>query len=188
MARNNQGLTTRQSKFLNTLALGHMTVEQVERHLGLACYTLRRWMDQKPFLEAWAKTNTLLQLRRGADDAILGKGAAAAEGNADAATSPAVAVGPSTSDAHALDPVNADRPVPRRERDRDRKRPAPKSDRELIRLRHGEEAARAFDDLLRRHAPPQASEPPSPAPPPLPAPPPSLPPTDLPPPTCGPSL
>jgi len=48
---------------------------------------------------------------------------------------------------------------------RERPVPPPKSDRDLIRLRHGEEAARMFDDLLRRHAPPKDPAP-EPVPPP----------------------
>jgi hypothetical protein len=164
MARNKQHLTGRQAKFLNTLARGHMTVEQVERHLGLACYTLRRWMDQKPFLEAWAKTNTLLHLRRGADDAVLPRPTGDTPAGVPSPAAPAGAPGTSaTGEDETNNDGDIDPPRPRRARDA-APPPRPKSDRDLIRLRHGEEAARAFEDLLRRHAAPTsdaASPPPA---------------------------
>jgi hypothetical protein len=173
MSRNNDGLTDRQAEFLNTLALGRMTTEEVERHLGMACHTLRRWMDEKPFMDAWAKTNRLLHLRRGADDAVLGKAAGARpEG-----MPPDVPAHRATQEDATNDPDDAGGSRPRRAREA---APAaqPKSDRDLVRLRHGEEAARAFEDLLRRHAAPvhpgpapesvpPASAPPPPPPPPL---------------------
>jgi hypothetical protein len=147
MARNKQGLTPRQARFLNTLALGHGTTEQVERELRMARHTLRRWMDEPKFVTAWAQTNVLLGLRRGADDAIAPRptsdGASAAP-----ATGPRVEptasvpipgeVGPGGEQPGRPHP-NALAPRP------------PKSDRDLIRARHGEEAARAFDELIRAH-------------------------------------
>ena len=151
MARNTQGLTARQAKFLNTLALGHGTTEQVERQLGLAKYTLRRWMDQPKFVVAWRQTNELLQLRATADTAIL-TARAAAEAKPSAETSDA-STPPPTSATLATNAVDA----PPRQRNEPAPRP-PKSDRDLIRLRHGEEAARMFDDLLRRHAAPAGGE------------------------------
>lgn len=185
MSRNNDGLTDRQAEFLNTLAVGRMTTEEVERHLGMACHTLRRWMDEEAFLVEWAKTNTLLQLRRGADDAVLGKGeksavvADGASGGGDIATR----LSPSKSGDRGGEAADERRETasdrggdsagggakPQAE-GRGRGGVAPKSDRDLIRLRHGEEAARAFEDLLRRHAAPVVgvpeSAPPGSAPPP----------------------
>jgi hypothetical protein len=151
MARNTQGLTARQAKFLNTLALGHGTTEQVERQLGLAKYTLRRWMDEPKFVAAWEQTNELLKLRAGADAAIL-----ATRATAETST-PAKAPGDTTAPTDATEPVT-DAPPPPRPRHEPSPR-APKSDRDLIRLRHGEEAARAFDELLRAHRPPEPSTP-----------------------------
>ena len=151
-----------------------MTVEQVDRHLGLACYTLRRWMDQGPFLEAWAKTNTLLHLRRSADDAVLGKPAMDVPEGA-ASRSPDVITTNRATD-ETDDQRRDDAAPPHARRDRPATAAtaataaaAPKSDRDLIRLRHGEEAARVFDDLLRRHVPPDVVPepvPPASAPPP----------------------
>jgi hypothetical protein len=146
MARNTQGLTARQSKFLNTLAQGHATTGQVERQLGLAPYTLRRWMDQPKFVVAWRQTNELLKLRATADTAIL-TARTAAETTAQAPKSP---------DANTPSPAESAPEAPPRPRHEPAPR-APKSDRDLIRLRHGEEAARAVDQLLRAHrAPPPA--------------------------------
>jgi hypothetical protein len=150
MARNNQGLTGRQARFLNTLALGRGTTEQVERQLGLASYTLRRWMDEPKFVVAWRQTNELLKLRAGADAAIL-TARAAAESTPPAEASDAKADPPPPTTQGATDtlPRPRNEPAPR----------PPKSDRDLIRLRHGEEAARAFEELLRAHRPPEPSAP-----------------------------
>ena len=145
MARDTQGLTARQAKFLNTLALGHGTTEQVERQLGLAQYTLRRWMDQPKFVDAWRQTNELLKLRAGADAAILATRAAAeTKPPAETTDTKADTPQPTTSGVPDTPPNPRHEPGPR----------APKSDRDLIRLRHGEEAARAFDELLRAHRAP----------------------------------
>jgi hypothetical protein len=161
MARNTQGLTARQSKFLNALAQGHATTGQVERQLRLAPYTLRRWMDQPKFVVAWRQTNELLKLRATADTAILTARIAAETSTPEKAPDDAnVPTPPPAESVPEAPPRPRHEPAPR----------APKSDRDLIRLRHGEEAARAFDELLRAHRPPPgeaasaAGSPPSPVP------------------------
>ena len=146
MARTKRGLTERQARFLNTLALGRETTEQVERRLGMARHTLRRWMAEAAFVEAWERTNEVLRLRRGADASIVvppaggGPGAAQAEEKPDDVPASVPAPGEVEPwDEHPGRPHHGAAPRPRR------------SDRDLIRARHGEEAARAFDELIRAH-------------------------------------
>jgi hypothetical protein len=150
VARNSENLTWRQARFLNVLAQGRGTTEQVERQLGMAQNTLRRWMEDERFAKAWERTNRLLELRRGADAAILGKpDGAPAPGGAPSAD-PGTTV--TSSAAASPDATDTVAPEPRRPRAATPAEPRPPlTDRDRVRARHGEEAARAFEELLRRH-------------------------------------
>jgi hypothetical protein len=134
MSRNKNNLTARQQLFLNELILGKQFNDILsEYHIRPA--TLMRWTTDQNFIDQWNLCNKVLALRSGSETP--GAAIRLAQETRPAATStqapPADSASPS-----APAPPTAPPSLPPED-----------VERELIRARHGDEAARGFDRLVQ---------------------------------------
>jgi hypothetical protein len=151
-------LTWGQEHFLNDLVQAK-DFDTVMRERKINPTLLLRWMTYVPFVEKWERCNRLLALRRVTEtESAAIRVAQTQRAQLQASPPPPCAA---TGPAPQCEPEEFD-PAPPREQ-----KPAPQiSERDAIRARHGEEAARAFDRLcqLRKQREQSAAANPAPTP------------------------
>ncbi|MDB5323239.1 MAG: hypothetical protein JWN40_4870 [Phycisphaerales bacterium] len=158
MERSADNLTSRQEHFLKHLVQAK-DFETVMRARKVSTILLLRWMTQTAFVEKWERCNRLLSLRRHTET----ESAAICVAQAQRAQ----AGSPPPPPCNAADP--ASQPVPEESEPTPAPEPKPKiSERDAIRARHGEEAARAFDRLCQLRKQRETPATPNPAPMPTP--------------------
>jgi len=170
--RNRNGLYWRQSKFLGLIIRLQLPSEQVMQQMKMKPSTLIRWMENENFKKEWNRTIEALAMMQRTDE-ITAKLSATRHERARLraqATNDSPTPQPTTAIESHPAPAPDDLPVEETET------PAPLSERECIRRRHGEEAAQAFDRLVKmredhqknRPAHPEAIDPLAASPPPTP--------------------
>jgi hypothetical protein len=131
-------LLQRQARFINLLLEAKYTTEEIIAKIGVGRRTLARWRSERLFRREWTSANRTLAMRRGSDEAISGIRAANQEvgrireaGEVEMAGAGEGEAGMESEEAGVGG------------------RDGAVSEREMIRRRHGEEAAQAFDHLVK---------------------------------------
>lgn len=150
---NRKGLNWRQVRYINLILLAKCTTEQVMASLKMRPSTLIKWMEKEAFKKEWTAALGVLDMLRRTDEQIFGINDARHQRHM------ARSLGQEHAGECETPPLETDPPgykpsaPPEREgtRNHDDREKEELSERERVRARNGEEAAQAYDRLMRLH-------------------------------------